>query len=103
MGAIGFRDLPTRLAGLAIEHDLYARQFSKFFKLPREPFLVNVVREVSNEEVLFRFIVISRVGLGLLRDRRSFGFGFALLRCRSCLLGALLVGIRGFGRRFVAA
>lgn len=66
MRTAGIHDLPTRLARLTIEHDLHTRQFSKFFKFPRKPFLVDVVREMSDEEVLLRFIVIARVGFGLL-------------------------------------
>jgi len=81
------------LTRLSVYHDLYARQLSKLLELPCKPFLVDIVRKMSNEKVFLGFIINSDIGLGLLRSRCSFGLGLALLWWRSCLFGALLVGL----------
>lgn len=82
--------LPTRATRLTVGHDTAARQFTELLKLTLEPLLVDVPREVTNEEV----------GGSTLRSIGSLRFlgrngrllnGLALLGCLGGILAVFIL------------
>ena len=78
---------PLGTASITVGDDAAASDVAKLFKLAREPVLVNVPAEVTDEEVL-NSLITCLLSLGLLYSRLSVGFSLALLR-GSLLLVAL--------------
>ena len=73
-------DLPFGTASITISDDSNSRQLPEGFELASEPFLVDIVRKMTNEEVSLGSFVTHGLGLGLFSRRRGLSFGLALLR-----------------------
>jgi hypothetical protein len=79
---------PSGAATLTLSHDADTREFTEVFELATQPFLVDVPRQITNEQI---GRVVGFLSLGFLGGRYCLFFGLALL---GSFLGHLLALVR---------